>query len=664
MPNISPGVYTKIIDLSSYVQAVPSTIGFICALTEKGRDNELQFVGSRSELISEWGEPNINTYGATYGQGLYEAYNYLGESGSLYFLRCLPDDAAYSHLRINASIGSCDSTASITIDYSDSAINDSDDITTALTAAGTTKRLCLIYPIGRGQYYNGLGIRFTEHLNPLVNGVYVLDVYERQTDGSDVIIESFDVSFDPTARDDGGASIYIEDILETYSSVLRASVGTDSGNGYDLVVKVYDKDIGTVGVDLTVASATLTDNKQDFGDWDKSSGCADYVIVAKDGKGNEIWGWMGAASGSDYDTIAVYDNRDLDGTSVDTVQQWICDDGDVTDFDNNSNITYQVKKTHTSVASVTLSPTPKPLKKGSDGGLLNDAGDLDNDVATNVLSSGYNGPFYNPKISEDDYSVFDTDNVYFTLVFDAGYPTNVKSQIVTLCETRKDCIAICDNNDNASADVSITSRTDSDGQTYNTYLAALYEPFNKVYDTFTGKDVWFSPIYHMSYLLPRNDAVSELWYAAAGFNRASISTIKELRFNPRSGQRDQMYLRQINPIVKFTAGYVVWSQLTTQAKASALQDLNIARLVLYCKRALSQYAQHFIFEQNDQVTWGQVANDVSEFLESVKKKRGLYTYNVDVGATQYEKKTKTFHVNIELEPVRTAEKIELNFFIE
>ena len=63
MANVSPGVFTKIIDLSAFVQAVPSTIGFLCGFTKKGRDNELVFVGSRSELISEFGEPNIVDFG-------------------------------------------------------------------------------------------------------------------------------------------------------------------------------------------------------------------------------------------------------------------------------------------------------------------------------------------------------------------------------------------------------------------------------------------------------------------------------------------------------------------------------------------------------------------------------------------------------------------------
>jgi phage tail sheath protein FI len=219
-----------------------------------------------------------------------------------------------------------------------------------------------------------------------------------------------------------------------------------------------------------------------------------------------------------------------------------------------------------------------------------------------------------------------------------------------------------DNGDNASVNAALATRNDTN--TFNTYYVALYESFNKVADPFTGQDVWFSPVYHMSYLLPRNDNVAELWFAAAGFNRAAIDTIKELRYNPRLGQRDQLYLKQLNPIVKFAQGYVVWGQLTSQAKASALQDLNIVRLVLYCKRALEQFCRNFIFEQNDAITWGQVSGAITEFLEVIKQKRGLDNYAVEVGASDYERKTKTFHVNVTLEPTRVVEKIELNFFIK
>jgi phage tail sheath protein FI len=168
----------------------------------------------------------------------------------------------------------------------------------------------------------------------------------------------------------------------------------------------------------------------------------------------------------------------------------------------------------------------------------------------------------------------------------------------------------------------------------------------------------------MSYIIPRNDNVAELWFAPAGFNRAAINNIKELRFNPSLGQRDQMYLKQLNPIVRFAQGYTVWGQLTTQSKASALQDINIVRLVLYVQRAIEQFCRYFIFEQNDPITWGQVGGAITPFLEVIKSKRGLTAYSVEVGATAYEQKTKKFHANITLTPTRTVEQIELNFFIQ
>jgi len=643
MANISPGVYTKIIDLSNYVQAVPSTIGMICALTEKGPDNKITFVGGRSELISKWGEPNIATYGKNYGQGAYCAYNFLGESGSLYFMRCLPDDAQFANMRIDVS--NSDTTGTISITYTDT-INATSEFKSDLTTS--SQAIAYLYPVGRGVWYNGLGVRFTEYANPMVDGIYVMDIYEKQTDGDDVIIESFEVSFDPTAMDSAGDSIYIKYILDTYSSVLRCIMTKADGSysgGYETVARVFDKNIGNVSATITNGVASLTDNKQDFSDWEDTVGVANYVVTAIDGKGNKIWGWLGNdTTAATEEIIFVYDDKQM------TTQDW---NGAVNSFDINSDITYKIKKSYSDVASAFTSATPVPFKKGSDGALLQADGSIDTAEATTLLSSAYAGT-----VDED---ILDYENLYFTLVFDCGYPSDVKTQISSLVQTRRDCVAIMDNGDNASYTTAMTSRNDT--HTFNNYYCTMYECYNKVFDIWTGQDVWFSPVYHMSYLLPRNDAVAEIWYAAAGFTRGVIDSIKELRFNPRLGQRDQMYLKQLNPIVKFNPGYVVWGQLTSQSKASAMQDLNIVRLVLYCKRALEQYCRYFIFEQNDAITWNLVSGGIIEFLEDIKKRRGLYSYGVEVGATEYEKKKKTFHVNVTLNPTRVVEKVELNFFI-
>jgi hypothetical protein len=650
MANVSPGVFTKIIDLSQFIQAVPSTIGFMCAVTEKGEDNVLRFIGSRADFISEFGEPDISVYGKNYGQGQYCAYNYLGEAGSLYFMRVLSDNAAYSNIRIDAVLAAADTTASMEITYIEG-INTKAEFGTNLQQSTDNYPICFLRPIGRGQWYNVIGVRLTEVSNPTLWDTYILDIYEKQSDGQDVIIESFEVSFDPKAKDNSGASIWIVDILNLYSTVLRAEMYVDElaetfSAGYDVNSRVYDKDIGTTSVTLAALSADLTDIKQDFSDWeDGNISTYDYVAVVKDARGAEIWGWLGATGGTDNETVDIYTSRDL------STHGW---NGAVSSFDANSTIEYHIKRSYGSVAQAFTSSEPVPLKKGTDGDLLDATGSLDTVEATLLLNQGYGGII--------DDSVLDTENIYFSMVFDCGYPADVKTSISTLCQTRRDCVGILDNGDNATVTAALAARNSTN--TFNNYFVALYESYNKVYDTFTGQDVWFSPVYHMSYILPRNDTVAEIWFAAAGFQRAAIDTIKELRFNPRLGERDQLYLKQLNPIVKFNPGYVVWGQLTSQAKASALQDLNIVRMVLYIKRAFEDFCRFFIFEQNDTITWSQVASNLVEFLETIRKKRGLYDYSIEVGATDYERRTKKFHVNVTLDPTRVVEQIELNFFIQ
>jgi len=662
--NISPGVYTKIIDLSTYVSVVPATTGFICALTKKGRDNEAIFLGSRDELIGEWGEPDIKIFGKNYGQGLYNAYNFLGESGSLWFMRVMPDDAQYANLRIDAVWNGLDSTATIELTYIDMLFS-TDAIRTNLTQVGTTYPICVIYPIGRGDYYNLLSIRLTRHANPMFEGVYIIDIIEKQPDGTEVIVESFNVSFNPEARDNSGDSIFISDILDKYSSLLRAECQTPDGiysPGYQLCIKNYDNNIGNSTLVKTPGLASLSDVKQTFLEWSipGETGNAIYSVTAIDQRGNRLYGWLGAASGVDNTTVNIFNDRNLDTASqswisytIDTNGDGISDVNSIDLFDMNDSVEYFIRKDLSDI-TIPFIAGDVALRMGNDGALFDANHNPELPVCEHMLEQGYAGLI--------DEEILDRERIFFTMVFDCGYPTSVKTAISNLVSTRRDCVGMLDNGDNYTFGQSLAKRNAD--HNFNTYLCALYEGYNKVYDGFSGAEIWVSPLYHMSYLAPRNDNVAEIWYAIAGFQRGVIDSITELRFNPRLGQRDKMYLRQLNPIVKFNIGYSVWGQLTTQAKPSALQDLNIVRLVLYCKEALERYCRFYIFEQNDSLTWGRVANDITGFLENVKKRRGLHDYSISVGASEYEMKSKRFHVNVTLTPTRTVEKIDLNFYIK
>jgi len=660
MIHVAPGVYTKLKSIASYVQEVPSTIGCICALTDKGPDNQFLMYSSKEELINVFGKPNMPFYGRFYGQGMHCAINFLGESSSLYFQRCLPNDATFANLKISASLADADATASIVLSYVSSA-NTVAELKTALVSESTSYPLCILRPIGRGQYYNSISVRITEHANPMYNGVYILDIYEKQPDGDDVIVESFEVSFDPTAISAFGDSLYIEYILETYSNILRAETLLASGEyatGYDTLFKVFDKNIGVVSLVLTDGSATLTDDKQDFSDWQDTdeSEVAVYMIIAKDSKGNKIYGWLGDAGGSEYDTINVFNERNLSTAT----RGW---SGSTSLFDSDDlSISYEIKKADTSVYSAFTSSNPIPLKKGSEGTLLTANGSLDTTVAKATLVSAFQGSLTNPISGETEDSILDIDNIYFSMVFDCGYESDVKTAISTLVTTRDDCVALIDNGFNANYNAAISSRTDT--HVYNNYYTALYEGYSRVYDSYIGQDIWVSPIYHMAYLAPRNDRIASLYKAIAGFNRTAIDSIKELKFNPKLGQRDQLYLKQVNPIIKLPQGYAPYSQLTTYFKAGPMQDLNVVRTYLYIKKALKEYANGFIFEDNNEFTWGDVRKEIKLFLDRVKDERGLYSYELEVSATEYEKKTKQFHVDVTLEAMRTVEKININFYMK
>ena len=132
------------------------------------------------------------------------------------------------------------------------------------------------------------------------------------------------------------------------------------------------------------------------------------------------------------------------------------------------------------------------LDEGSTGTLF-DANGIDEDVAKQILGQAYQGTL--PRTTSGQYvdEVLDTDNYYFTIVLDGGYPTDVKTSINTLVRTRRDCLAIIDNGDNVTTTAAISARNDD--HTFNTRYMALYEPYSKIYDTYTGKDIWLSPIY-------------------------------------------------------------------------------------------------------------------------------------------------------------------------
>lgn len=596
--NISPGVYTKIIDLSTYVAGVPSTIGFIPIISDRGEDNRLIMTNGR-DFYQDFGEPNILYAGKDFGQGPYIASSFLSQSDSLYVLRVMPESATWANifLTTNTTSGAVDATSDVQI-FSRDGITKKSMINTAINGDtlnntfGNRNPFVVFYGVGRGSYYNNLKIELTKHANPHpdYDHICILNVYQKLYTRNALdegllneysIVEAFEVSFDYQALDSSGESIWIEDVINTYSRTIRCSANRE-----------MCRELFASGVSFT----------------------APFEAVGEEPAGPKLLG-----GGSDGQ------NNYIPGGEDDPVDDRF--------FDEFGKINTGVIK--------------KYLTKAYHGTLVKSDDTMNQTDETATLF-----------VDE----VLDTENYYFSIVLDGGYPSDVKEAISFLVEQRKDCVAVVDNGDNPNASIALAARNNTND--FNSKYVALYEPYSKVYDSFLGRDIWISPVYHMANIIPYTDNVSEIWYAPAGMNRAMISSIKEMRYSPTKGQRDSFYLNQINPIVKFNVGYTVFGQLTTQRRPSALQDLNIVRMVLYVKRALEQYCRFYIFEQNDSSTWSSIRNDISRFLTDIQNRRGLNTFSVEVGATDYEMRQKKMHVNVTLDPTRTVEQIELNFFIK
>jgi hypothetical protein len=304
------------------------------------------------------------------------------------------------------------------------------------------------------------------------------------------------------------------------------------------------------------------------------------------------------------------------------------------------------------------------LKNGDDGNLFNaTTGFLDWTVATQLLVRGYTGTLTNPFTGNLNDELTDPECLMFSVVFDAGYPTAVKDAIVDLCDIRTDCFAFLDNGDNPSPAAAIQTRTTD--HNYNNYRAALFEMYTKVYDAYTGKYYWFSPIYHVAKAFAKTDRDYDLWWPTAGLTRGVVDGIKDIRYKLVGGYKDQFKLNQLNPIMRWSnGGDCIWGNWTTQSRPSALQNIHVVLTLLYIKRVLEWNLKYYIFDLNDEYTWELIKGNVTAFLGELRSKRALEWFKVNVFANDYDKKLNRCQVQINLQITGAIEVISITLTVQ
>ena len=204
-------------------------------------------------------------------------------------------------------------------------------------------------------------------------------------------------------------------------------------------------------------------------------------------------------------------------------------------------------------------------------------------------------------------------------------------------------------------------------QTRDTSYAASYFPWVRIIDPSTGKQVWVPASTVIPGVYAFNDKVSAPWFAPAGINRGGLSTVLQAELKLTQGNRDTLYANNINPIATLPKqGVVVYGQKTLQKSQSALDRVNVRRLMIELKSYIRQIADTVVFEQNTIATRNSFVARVTPFLEGIQQKQGLYAYKVVMDDTNNGPAVidqNQLIGQIYIQPTRTAEFISLDFIL-
>ena len=239
--------------------------------------------------------------------------------------------------------------------------------------------------------------------------------------------------------------------------------------------------------------------------------------------------------------------------------------------------------------------------------------------------------------------------------------TSVINTLIANTQNRGDAIAVIDLEPYGALISAVTNQATS----LNSSYAAAYWPWCQINNPNTGKLNWVPASTLIPGVYAFNDNASEPWFAPAGINRGGLDTVVRPERKLTRANRDTLYESNVNPIASFPAnGTVVFGQKTLQKKASALDRVNVRRLLIALKSYIGQVANNLVFEQNSAATRNSFLAQVNPYMESVQQRQGVYAFKVvmdDSNNTPDVIDRNQLVGQIFIQPTRTAEFIILDF---
>jgi hypothetical protein len=202
-----------------------------------------------------------------------------------------------------------------------------------------------------------------------------------------------------------------------------------------------------------------------------------------------------------------------------------------------------------------------------------------------------------------------------------------------------------------------------DGVAMDTNYSATYFPWIQIRDVDNATQLYIPPTGEVVRNIALTDNVSFPWFAVAGYSRGLVKSIKAVK-KLTLDERDELYKNRINPIATFSdTGTIIWGNKTLQVRESALDRINVRRLLLRARKLISAVAVRLIFEQNDELVRNEFLRLVNPILDAIKRERGLYDFRVTVSSDPADIDANTLRGKIFIKPTRSLEFIDVEFII-
>src|SRR5690606_26718048 len=267
------------------------------------------------------------------------------------------------------------------------------------------------------------------------------------------------------------------------------------------------------------------------------------------------------------------------------------------------------------------------------------------------------------------------DEITIDVLLIPGYSTqNIGDALINMAEsTRGDCMCIVDPPDHPTVSsvqevLDWHNGTGGFGRTtaLNSSYGATYWPWVQIFDPFNNKNRFTAPSGHAGSVWAQSTNATQVWFAPAGLRRGKVKGANDLRFNPDQGERNALQGSgaNVNPIVKFIKeGIHVFGQKTLQRATTALDRVNVRRMLLFVERAILAASKLLVFEPGDEVTDREFIRLVTPLLEFVRDNRGLRDFLVVAASTDFIREQNKAVFKIFIKPTKSAEVIEVQFIL-